>query len=209
MWKKLYVHYGCGMHAPKEWMNFDVSPTLKFEKIPFIGKLYTYNAKRFPKNIKYWDIIIWLPWIKKDSCDGIYCSHVLEHLSLDELIISLKNTFFMLKKGWIFRLVVPDLDYYVNKYVNNDSVMSSINFLEGIHMWRKKRKWGLKSLFFDYFDRSSHLWMWNFKWLKAQLEEVWFLNVLESKIWWSKDRMFDLVEEKWRFLDWFCIECVK
>ena len=25
----IYVQYGCGLCAPKEWVNFDVSPTLR------------------------------------------------------------------------------------------------------------------------------------------------------------------------------------
>ena len=37
--KKKYVQYGCGLSAPNEWINFDVSPTLRIQKIPIIGSL--------------------------------------------------------------------------------------------------------------------------------------------------------------------------
>ena len=37
--KKIYVQYGCGLAAPKEWMNFDGSPTLRVQQIPIIGAL--------------------------------------------------------------------------------------------------------------------------------------------------------------------------
>jgi hypothetical protein len=29
-----YVQYGCGYSAPNSWVNFDASPTLRFERIP-------------------------------------------------------------------------------------------------------------------------------------------------------------------------------
>ena len=47
----LYVQYGCGFSAPAGWMNFDASPTLRFERSP-IGFLYTRNSERFPRNVR-------------------------------------------------------------------------------------------------------------------------------------------------------------
>ena len=46
------LHIGCGMNAPEDFDNYDASPTLKFERIPILGKLYTKNATRFPENAK-------------------------------------------------------------------------------------------------------------------------------------------------------------
>lgn len=40
----IYVNYGCGFTAPKEWTNFDASPTLLWERIPVIGKMYPKNT---------------------------------------------------------------------------------------------------------------------------------------------------------------------
>ena len=89
---KKYVQYGCGFSAPSEWINYDASPTLYYERIPIIGKLYTRNNIRFPENVKFGDIIKGLPE-EQDSCDGVYCSHVLEHLSYEDFIIAIKNTY--------------------------------------------------------------------------------------------------------------------
>ena len=36
---KIYVQYGCGLSAPKEWINFDVSPTLRIQKTPILGSI--------------------------------------------------------------------------------------------------------------------------------------------------------------------------
>ena len=47
--KELMVHFG-GSYAgpaPKEFLNYDSSPTLRFERIPLIGKLYKKNKGTF------------------------------------------------------------------------------------------------------------------------------------------------------------------
>ena len=44
---KKYVQYGCGFSAPEQWLNFDASPTLRFERLPIIGSLYTKNKSDF------------------------------------------------------------------------------------------------------------------------------------------------------------------
>ena len=56
-----YLQYGCGWWAPKGWRNFDASPTLRFERLPLIGWLYTRNSQRFPENVEYGDIVKGLP----------------------------------------------------------------------------------------------------------------------------------------------------
>ncbi len=86
-----YIQYGCGWSASSQWRNFDASPTLRFERMPFIGRLYTKNQFRFPCNVEYGDIVKGLP-IEPDSCLGAYCSHILEHLSLSDFRTALRNT---------------------------------------------------------------------------------------------------------------------
>ena len=80
MTDKLCVQYGCGWYAPEGWRNFDASPTLRFERIPLLGRLYTKNTERFPENVEYGDIVAGLP-ISDNSCQAVYCSHILEHLA--------------------------------------------------------------------------------------------------------------------------------
>ena len=97
------------------------SPTLRFERIPLIGKIYTKNKARFPDNVEYGDIVKGLP-VGAGSCEAVYCSHVLEHLSLEDFRYALKNTFELLGSGGIFRLVVPDLEYSITRYIESDSL---------------------------------------------------------------------------------------
>jgi len=58
-----YVQYGCGWSAPINWRNFDASPTLRFERIPIVGRFYTKNASRFPRNVEFGDIVCGLTGI--------------------------------------------------------------------------------------------------------------------------------------------------
>ena len=125
----LYIQYGCGLSAPMGWRNFDASPTLRFERLPVIGRFYTKNDIRFPMNVEYGDIVKGLP-IEINSCKGIYCSHILEHLSLNDFRIALKNTYRILQPGGVFRLVLPDLEYYINQYHNNNSTDAALLFMQ-------------------------------------------------------------------------------
>ena len=34
-----FVQYGCGLTAPTTWENYDVSPTLRVQKVPLLGAL--------------------------------------------------------------------------------------------------------------------------------------------------------------------------
>jgi hypothetical protein len=90
----LYVQFGCGWDAPTNWLNYDASPTIRVEKIPIIGKLLSSTLKKnpapFPKNVKYGNSVRGLP-LKESSCDGVYCSHVLEHLALKDCRRALLN----------------------------------------------------------------------------------------------------------------------
>jgi predicted SAM-dependent methyltransferase len=62
------------------------------------------------------DILKGLP-VADGSCQGIYRSHVLKHLALDEVGTTLRNAFRHLKPGGTFRTVLPDLERLARDYV--------------------------------------------------------------------------------------------
>src|SRR5688572_1568936 len=112
----MYVQYGCGFSAPRNWRNFDASPTLRAEKVPLLGRFVAKNAARFPSNAEYGDIVRGLP-VAPGSCRGIFASHVLEHLALDDMRVALTNTYLLLQPGGTFRLIVPDLEEMARRYL--------------------------------------------------------------------------------------------
>lgn len=206
MSEKLYVQYGCGWSAPDGWRNFDASPTLRFERLPFLGKLYTRNAVRFPANVEYGNIVKGLP-IKDQSCRGVYCSHILEHLSLEDCRTALRNTRGILQDGGTFRLVVPDLEFCVRKYLNDASSDAAPNFLRETSLGKEKRNRGLKGIMIEWLGNSQHLWMWDYRAMARELKEAGFREIRHAEFGDSADAMFKEVEDIGRWKDCLGIEC--
>jgi predicted SAM-dependent methyltransferase len=204
----LYVQYGCGWSAPTGWRNFDASPTLRFERLPLIGQLHTKNQSRFPSNVEYGDIVKGLP-IPPQSCNGIYCSHVLEHLSLDDFRIALRHTHEMLQPGGTFRLVLPDLEYFVKQYLDNPASDAALSFMRETYLGIEKRNKDIKGFILSWLGNSQHLWMWDYKSIKVELENAGFVDIRNASFGDSVDPMFQTVEERGRWENCLGVECQK
>ena len=109
-----YVQFGCGMCAPETWQNFDAGPAFWLQsRLPFLTPLLVKRGfPPYPKNILYGDVIKGLP-VPPQSAEAVYCSHVLEHMTLDEFRLALRNVFSYLRPGGTFRLVLPDLEQLI------------------------------------------------------------------------------------------------
>lgn len=209
----LYVQYGCGFSSPQGWKNFDASPTLRIQQLPLIGNLLKHRMHvTFPDNVLQGDILKGLPGIADNSCDGIYCSHVLEHLSYEDFMTAVNHTFRYLKPGRIFRCVVPDLEKAAREYVqdlsNNDDEANT-KFLEKTRLGKKQRKRGLAGLLQNTMGNSEHLYMWDTLSLSNILYKVGFSRVRPAKFNDSEDEMFKLVESQGRFENAVALEAVK
>lgn len=209
MQRNKYVQYGCGWSAPKTWRNFDASPTLRFESLPILGKLYTKNQSRFPNNVEYGDIIKGLP-VPNNSCKAVYCSHILEHLSLEDFRTALRNTYKILEPDGIFRLVLPDLEFAINTYLEDfSSHEAAYNFMKGTSLGKEKRVKGLKGFVVEWFGNSQHLWMWDYRSLERELYDAGFCKIRRAQYGDSKEVMFNDVEKKGRWENCIGIECSK
>lgn len=204
----LYVQYGCGWSAPEHWKNFDASPTLCFERVPLIGKLYTKNKSRFPENVGYGNIVQGLP-IPPESCTAVYCSHVLEHLSLEDFRKALQNTYRILKSGGRFRLVLPDLEYSIKKYINDMSPKAALVFMKETSLGQKDRRRSLFGFIASWLGNSRHLWMWDFKSIKHELKDAGFIEIRKALFGDSTEPMFGEVEDNGRWTDCLGVECKK
>ncbi len=205
-----YVQYGCGFTAPDSWINYDASPTLQFERLPLLGKLYTRNRQRFPANVIYGDIVAGLPE-KTDSCDAIYCSHILEHLTYEDFCTALKNTYNILKPGGTFRGVVPDLRTAVNDYIENadHSDAPASELMRSTMLGLESRKKGISALVKNLYGNSKHLWMWDYRSLSFELKKTGFTNIRPAMFGDAADPLFSFVEEEGRFFKAAAFECTK
>ncbi len=203
-----YVQYGCGWSAPNQWRNFDASPTLRFERLPLVGRLYTKNEYRFPNNVEYGDIVKGLS-VAIGSCDGVYCSHVLEHLSLVDFRTALRNTRKMLRPGGIFRFVLPDLEYSIRNYMNNQSSNAVSEFMRETSLGCERRTRGVKGLMTTWLGNSQHLWMWDYKAIVPELNDAGFIEIRRAFFGDSSDPFFFTVEDKSKWENCLGVECRK
>ena len=195
-----YVQYGCGWSAPKEWTNFDASLTLKWERIPILGR-YTKNARHFPENVRSGDIVKGLP-VGNESCQGVYASHVLEHLTLEDFHEALQNTYRILQERGIFRLVVPDLEWTAREYIarmDRGDPTASAFFLSETTLGIRRKEPGLTGLMRKLFNTSTHLWMWDESSIEQALKDHGFRQVRRCRFGDCADPMFSLVEARGRF----------
>lgn len=209
---KRYVQYGCGLSAPVEWENYDVSPTLRIQKTPLLGKLLNKKLNtRFPGNVRYGDIVKGLP-VKDNSCDGVYCSHTLEHLSLSDFRRAIANTLSILKPGGIFRCVVPDLEWLARTYIEeleSGNATASIDFVGNTLLGVHYRPVSLKDFMISFFGNSHHLWMWDHRSLAYELKKTGFTDVRRCKFNDCVDEAFKKVEDEGRFSHAAAIEAKK
>ena len=203
------LQYGCGLMEANGWFNCDASPTLRLQRLPVFGALFRkFLPPLFPTSIQYGDIVKGLN-LPLNSCDAIYCSHVLEHLSLEDCRLALRRTHAYLKPGGNFRCVLPDFEQQVRVYLANQEATAAPEFLSYTFLGRKSRPKTLMAILREYFGNSHHLWMWDYKALAAELTAVGFKEIRRCRFGDSANADFRSVEVEGRF-DWaLAIECTK
>jgi SAM-dependent methyltransferase len=203
-----YVQFGCGMCAPETWQNFDAGPAFWLQsRLPFLTPLLVKRGfPPYPKNIQYGDIIKGLP-VPLQSADAVYCSHVLEHLTLDEFRLALRNVFSYLRPGGTFRLVLPDLEQLIGVYVNDTTPGASSRFMQDSFLGEPSMTRGLKSMPAALFGRARHLWMWDYKGIAEQLAAAGFINIRRAQMGDSPDPRFKEVEDESRWTDCLGVDC--
>lgn len=200
----LYVQYGCGLSAPEGWMNFDASPRLRLERIPLAGSLAKAAGKAlFPAAVRYGDIVSGLPVADK-SADGLYCSHILEHLDRNSIIPALANSYRVLKPGGVFRLVMPDLIWRARQLLTDHEAgktEAADAFMETCYLGQRSPTRSLNSKIRMMFGNADHRWMYDAPLMKQLLTEAGFGAIRECEFGDSKDPHFAEVEEEGRFYD--------
>ena len=205
---KQYVQYGCGLCAPSNWLNFDSSPSLIISKIPIIHWLLKKYLPPFPSNVKFGNIVKGLP-IQNESAKLVYASHILEHLPLEDFRIALRNTYKILTKGGVFRLVVPDLEWCIKEYHTNPPETRSYTFMKDAHLGLEKRERGLIGMLRNIIGQSTHLWMWDYNSIKTELENAGFKDIRRAYFNDSSEVAFSAVEDEGRFINCLAVECSK
>ena len=199
------VNLGCGPIGKENWINVDWGILAILHKFTIIEKILIklnlfpkgYNIP-WPKNLKLHNCRKKLPF-PNDSIDCIYTSHFLEHFKKFEAEKVINDCFRVLKNEGIIRIVVPDLEILVKKYLENDidyfkKVKGLINFdkkdkengcvdfsladvlMENFYpSFYEKKPSGVSKLM-SIFVRP-HQWMYDYQSLKYLLEKAGFRKI--------------------------------
>jgi predicted SAM-dependent methyltransferase len=93
-----YLNVGCGLKTQTGFVNLD------YEWTPAINIC--------------WDITRGIPFPSKQF-SGIFSEHCLEHFTRRQAVFILREFFHLLKPGGTARLIVPDVELYINCYVRD------------------------------------------------------------------------------------------
>lgn len=214
------VQYGSGFCNPEGWVNYDSAPAIFIGKIPFAKLLskiiynlikkknstIAANLKNIIKNKSiYGDISKGLNE-KDESIDYLYASHVLEHLPLKEFRFAMKESHRILKKGGVFRFVVPNLKFFVEQYLNSKSKTKSIDFC--LETYLGKETFGN---IFSKIRGDSHHIMFDYETLEHEISNIGFSNSRRAMFKDSHFKVFEDVEDKnrWAYPENIGFECIK
>lgn len=203
-----YIQFGCGLCAPASWRNFDAGPAFWIERnLPFLKPMLLKRGfPDYPANIEYGDVTRGLP-VAPGTAEAVYCSHVLEHLALDEFRATLRNVFTHLRPGGVFRFVLPDLESLIRNYTTSQDPEAASHFMRDSWLGTDSQGRGASRLLRLLFGRSAHLWMWDEKNMTRELADAGFTAIRRAQIGDNPDPHFADVEDLGRWQDCLGMEC--
>lgn len=203
-----YVQFGCGTTAPNSWRNLDAGPAFWMQKhLPFMTPILRKRGfPLYPANIEYCDVSKGFP-IESGTVKAVYCSHVLEHMTLEDFRATLHNTYRILEPGGTFRFVLPDLAYLVSQYANSEDPEAASTFMRESYLGMDSTGGPLSGFSRAIFGRSAHLWMWDEKGMSRELSAAGFVNIRRAQYGDNPDPKFRDVESDDRWKNCLGIEC--
>ena len=190
------VNLGCGARGLPDWINIDGSLNVLLSQHRILmGALYklrlidksTYEMS-YPTNVRRLDVTKGLPF-PNESVDYIYTSHMLEHLFDREPTYVLKECYRVLKVGGYIRIVVPDLEFIVQKYIERDCAFFNVHssdliarkFVDELHFSLEKPTLNPITLLHRYFIRFWPHWnMFDYSYLRSILFAQGFIDIVKK-----------------------------
>jgi ubiquinone/menaquinone biosynthesis C-methylase UbiE len=183
---------------------------LRLQRTPLLNLLpIARRGAQYPQTVVYGDVVKGLP-VDSLSADLAYCSHTLEHLSLGDCRIALKETFRILKPGGVFRAVLPDLRFICQEYLSADGhdPEAAIRFIGRTHLGLEETPQGIDRLR-RMFSRSFHLWMWDYPAMRNELEKAGFVAIRPASFGDSSQSDFTHVESAPRWQNALGFEAIR
>ncbi|OVE73777.1 hypothetical protein BVX94_02895, partial [bacterium B17] len=153
----------CGSCWHKDWTNLD-----------FAASQNNHHVKKF-------NVLDKLPF-DDESFDVVYHSHLLEHLARSEALGFVAETFRVLKKGGITRVVVPDLEKIARIYLE-----CLEKARRGDEVDRANHQWMLMELYDQAVRRSAGGEMWRFMTKKDLVNEKFLFSRFGKEFEYARD----------------------
>lgn len=162
------INIGCGQTPTAGWRNFDNSFSLRLATRPVLATLLNklgllqtaqqrFIAFARANRIEYGDATRRLP-LAPDSCEVIYCSHMLEHLDRAGASRFLKESYRVLAPNGIVRIVVPDINRMARHYLDDGDADA---FLEATHLCVPRPSALIQKIKFLAIGTRHHQWMYD------------------------------------------------
>jgi len=147
----LRLHWGCGSTRLDKWINVDgwKSPATDFE----------------------YDLRETIP-LSDNSVSYIFTEHVLEHVTLEEGKLVLKEFYRILEKDGIARIVVPDLDLCCKAFLSKDT-----DWFAKVDDKFETAGMGFNSIFYNH----AHRYIYDFESLNQMLLDAGFKTIKKQK----------------------------
>lgn len=203
------IDFDCGLRVASSWKNFDASPTLRSQRLPVFGRVgRSLTQPLFPAEAVFGDVVRGLP-VADASTDRVYCFHVLEHLTLIDFRKALAKVLRVLKPGVVFRGMLPDLEHEVRTYLANPAQDACSTLLQDTYLGIANWPPGLSGIVRAFLGNNHHLWMRDYKGIRAELETAGFEYVRRSEFFDSQFIEFNAVEDPNRWSNCLGFECWK
>lgn len=178
------MNVGCWSHPIPGWKNYDNNIFVVLARI----KIFRYVLNRFAfvpdpykefmesvvtGDIRYADASKRIPE-EENSVDVLYSSHMLEHLDKEETHCFLIEAKRVLAPSGIIRIVVPDFDRLVEKYIASNKPQQ---FIDDSVLVGVKPKTILKKLQYLIQGHGWHHSMYNRRTLSELFHEYGFSNI--------------------------------
>ena len=206
-----HLHLGCGQTAAAGWLNVDGSWQVALARRPVLKRLLvvTRVLPRSQAEIP-WDRHVVrlnltgsLPF-PDDSFRAVYSSHTLEHLYRNDARAVLQECHRVLKRGGVCRIVVPDLESIVRRYIcaRESGQPEAANRLMGeLRVHDEARRTGPIGLYYRLTAFHQHKWMYDAASLSRMFVDAGFRDVHQAEYLKSGITRIAEVEHAGRILD--------
>jgi predicted SAM-dependent methyltransferase len=152
------LNIGCGTDYKDGWINIDNNSDNNIEKLDL-----------------NWDLRNPLPY-KRNSVDFIFNEHFVEHLTVEEAQVIIKDLMRVLKPGGVLRIAMPNLeeavDNYINLPINKDPTIARFKLT-----YIKTRAERINIAFREW----GHKWLYDAEELRRRLKEAGCKNIKQCK----------------------------